>query len=192
MLCSSLAPHALFRHAGRQRWGAQRISACLNPAKLSRSCIPTGGTPWPCSWGAFWCTPTGAPWIRWSMWAVCRSRVESGVHSIRPCIFRFREAQQTRPLLEMLQVDLLFLDGAIAARAADVNSLRSLRIPVRPRNSQGVWRAVRSSRFAIFGRPKCIQMHEWGRMGTWNSDRFPRRSSDGSPIPVEECAPVAP
>ena len=53
-----------------------------------------------------------------------------------------------------LQVDLSISDDAIALRAMDPSSKCPLLIPERPQNPQEVWDVFRSSRVAIFGRPK--------------------------------------
>ena len=91
----------------------------------------------------------------------CRSSVKFVAHSKRSLAcgsFEIAGTLAVSALSEKLQVDLLFLDGAIAANAMDVFSLNPLLIPVRSK----VCSVFRSLRTAISGRPKCIQMDDGG------------------------------
>ena len=63
---------------------------------------------------------------------------------------------------EKVQVDLLFLDDIIVLHAVYLFSRHSILVPVRSKNPDKVWDAFRTSRIAVFSKPRAIHMGEEG------------------------------
>ena len=76
---------------------------------------------------------------------------------------------------EKVQRNLLFLDDFIVLRALDLLSRYSSLAPVRSKNPGEVWGAFRTSRIAVFAKPRSIQMDEGGE---WKNELWADSRAD--------------
>ena len=73
---------------------AATLGDAVDPGRLSRSCMPIDAISRRIRRDEFRWSPTGAPWVRWTVWLTCWNTAKIAGHSKRPREFRLRAHRQ--------------------------------------------------------------------------------------------------